>query len=59
MTKSYKEITKTSALLAYNEEGLGRTEKWVDENFIYSCLWFWTNNGECPSTIKYEPYVLD
>ncbi len=51
MVKSYTEITKSSALLSYMEEEIGRIEKWVDEDFIYSCLWFWSNDGVCPSTI--------
>lgn len=52
--KSYLEITQTCEILDYIESMYMRTEVWMDETHMYKCVWFNSNNWNCPNTIYRE-----
>jgi hypothetical protein len=54
--KSYINITKTCQLFGYQELAMWRVESWIDENGIWDCYWFWSNDSALPNTYKLRDF---
>lgn len=47
----YNYLTQTAALLDYREDTLWRTESWIHNDYVYECIWFWSNDSALPNSI--------
>lgn len=48
---SYLHLSQTGTLLDYHEYAAWREESWIYDDYIYTCIWFWSNNDYLPNSI--------